>query len=47
MAKIELARVDFRLIHGQIITRWRKVIAINKIIVIDDILAADEFMTKV
>ena len=47
MAKIELARVDFRLIHGQIITRWRKVININKIIVIDDILAADEFMTKV
>lgn len=47
MAKIELARVDFRLIHGQIITRWRKVININKIVVIDDILAADEFMTKV
>lgn len=47
MAQISLARVDFRLIHGQIIVKWRKVFEVNKIIVIDDILACDEFMTRV
>ena len=47
MAEISLARVDFRLIHGQIIVKWRKVFEVNKIIVIDDILACDEFMTRV
>ena len=40
MAEIKLVRVDFRLIHGQIITKWRKIFKISKIIVIDDILAA-------
>ena len=47
MANINLVRVDFRLIHGQIITKWRTVCGINKIVVIDDILAADDFMIKV
>ena len=35
MGKISLARVDFRLIHGQIVTKWRPVTGINKIVVID------------
>lgn len=47
MAEIKLVRVDFRLIHGQIITKWRKIFKISKIIVIDDILAADDFMINV
>ncbi|MEY8402038.1 PTS sugar transporter subunit IIB [Oscillospiraceae bacterium 44-34] len=47
MANIKLTRVDFRLIHGQIITKWRGVFGINKIVVIDDILAADDFMIRV
>ncbi len=47
MAEIKLVRVDFRLIHGQIIIKWRKVFQTNKIIVIDNILAADEFMARI
>lgn len=47
MGEIRLTRVDFRLIHGQIIVKWRKVSEINKIVVIDDTLAADEFMTRI
>lgn len=47
MGAIKSTRVDFRLIHGQIITKWRKVYNINKIIVVDDILAADDFMITV
>ena len=47
MANINLVRVDFRLIHGQIITKWRTAFSINKIVVIDNILAADDFMIKV
>ncbi|WMC18848.1 MAG: PTS mannose transporter subunit IIAB [Enterobacteriaceae bacterium PSpicST2] len=34
--KIILARIDDRLIHGQIVTRWVKEININRIIVISD-----------
>lgn len=47
MAEIALTRVDFRLIHGQIIVKWSKVFEVNKIVVIDDMLAGDEFMTKI
>lgn len=47
MAEIKLTRVDFRLIHGQIIVKWRKVFETNKIVVIDNILASDEFMARI
>ncbi|CUH97782.1 hypothetical protein P22_3926 [Propionispora sp. 2/2-37] len=47
MAEIKLVRVDFRLIHGQVITRWLKQSGANKIIVIDDKLAKDPFMSQV
>lgn len=30
------ARIDYRLIHGQVITKWLKRSDANKIIVIDD-----------
>ncbi|WP_054721838.1 PTS system mannose/fructose/N-acetylgalactosamine-transporter subunit IIB [Lacticaseibacillus nasuensis] len=44
---IELTRVDFRLIHGQVITRWVKQCDINEIVTIDDVTAKDEFMVDV
>ena len=46
MAEISLIRVDSRLIHGQVITKWRKIFNITKIVVIDDSLANDEFMIR-
>ena len=39
MAKISLIRADFRLIHGQVITKWLKQSNANRIIIIDDALS--------
>jgi D-glucosaminate-specific PTS system IIB component len=47
MAQISLFRVDFRLIHGQVITKWIKQVKANRIIIIDDKLSNDEFMADV
>lgn len=44
---IALTRVDFRLIHGQVITRWLKQCDINEIVTIDTALSKDEFMQDV
>ncbi len=45
--KINLCRVDERLIHGQVMTAWVKKHWIKKIILIDDELASDDFMKEV
>lgn len=47
MAKITLVRVDHRLIHGQVITKWVKIAQAQKIVVVDDFLGQDEFMADV
>jgi D-glucosaminate PTS system EIIB component len=47
MAEIKLARIDFRLIHGQVITRWLKQTNASRILVIDNKLAKDPFMSQV
>lgn len=47
MAKIVLSRIDSRLIHGQVITKWLKRVDANRIIIIDDNLAEDKFMLDV
>lgn len=44
---IVLARIDERLVHGQIITSWVKHLLINRIIIVDDKIARDEFMSQV
>ena len=45
MAEVGFVRIDSRMIHGQITTSWNNVVRASKIIVIDDILAADEILT--
>ena len=45
--KINLCRVDERLIHGQVMTAWVKKCWIKKIILVDDELASDDFMKEV
>ncbi len=40
---IVLARIDDRLIHGQVMTSWLNYTGANKIIVIDDVTANDSF----
>lgn len=39
---IELVRIDDRLVHGQIVQGWLKVIEINKIVVVSDVVANDQ-----
>mgnify|MGYP000902059146 CR=1 FL=1 len=47
MATIGLARVDFRLIHGQVITKWSRKADAKKIVIIDDLLFKDAFMSDI
>ncbi|QIQ21697.1 PTS sugar transporter subunit IIB [Zophobihabitans entericus] len=47
MKNIKLVRVDFRLIHGQVITKWKNIIAANQIIIVDDKLAKDPFLSDI
>ena len=45
--KIVMCRVDERLVHGQVIASWAKILSIRSILVIDDQLAKDSFMGTV
>lgn len=46
MGKLALTRIDARLIHGQIASKWSKVLNISKIIIVDDETAHDDFMKQ-
>ena len=47
MPDIRLVRVDFRLMHGQVVTAWLKQVSANAILIVDDQLAADKFLAQV
>ncbi|MBZ2175994.1 PTS sugar transporter subunit IIB [Schnuerera sp. xch1] len=47
MAEIVLCRIDSRLIHGQVMTKWVNQSQANRIIVISDELVKDEFMKEI
>lgn len=47
MNNVLLARVDDRLIHGQVMTAWMKRLPAKQIVVVDDKTAKDDFMTSV
>ena len=47
MKEIVLARIDDRLIHGQVMTSWLNYTSANKIIVVDDLVVQDAFMTTI
>lgn len=47
MAEIKMVRIDSRLIHGQVITKWVKQTYVNRIVIIDDKLSADDFMKEI
>ena len=44
---IKLVRVDFRLVHGQIVTKWIHTIKADTILVVNDKLANDPFIFSV
>ena len=41
---IVLARVDDRLLHGQVVVAWRRVLAFDTVYVIDDGVAGDPYL---
>lgn len=43
---LEFLRIDDRLIHGQIVTTWMKEVDTNVIIISNDVLAKDEFTSR-
>lgn len=45
MKNIVLARIDDRLMHGQIVVSWIPYLKADEVIIIDDEYASDEFMT--
>ncbi len=47
MPDIRLVRVDFRLMHGQVVTAWLKQVSANAILIVDDQLAAEKFLAQV
>ncbi len=47
MGQIVFARVDDRLIHGQIITKWSKGMNTNALFVIDNVTAMDPFLKDI
>ena len=46
MADIIATRVDYRLIHGQVATKWVKILNITKIVIIDDETSTDDFQKQ-
>ena len=46
MRNIVLARIDDRLIHGQIATAWTKTTSATKIVIADDPLTKDTFTQR-
>ena len=44
---IALTRIDDRLIHGQVATQWVREVRANKIYIVDDETANDEFATMI
>ena len=47
MRNVILARVDDRLIHGEVVTAWIPTKRATRIIIIDDEVAADQFNVRV
>ena len=47
MRNIVLARVDDRLIHGEVVTAWTPSLSANRIVIVDDTVAADKFNKRV
>lgn len=47
MTNIVLARIDDRLIHGQVVTAWTKHVSANKIIIVDNELSKNKLMQRI
>ncbi|XBS70351.1 PTS sugar transporter subunit IIB [Acerihabitans sp. KWT182] len=46
-ANIVLARIDDRLVHGQIMTAWVQYTSANHIVIVDNVTAKDDFVKSI
>ena len=44
MSNIKMVRVDYRMVHGQIVAKWIKFRPVDRLILADDALVDDPFM---
>lgn len=44
---ISFSRIDDKLVHGQVATTWVRVSGANRIYVVDDMTAKDDFITRI
>lgn len=47
MSEIKLVRIDFRLMHGQILTNWLQQVSADAILIADDDVAKDQFLAQI
>ncbi len=47
MSKVVFSRVDDRLIHGQVVTGWLNYSGANKVVIVDDKTASDDFIKMI
>lgn len=47
MQNLVLTRIDDRLIHGQVMTKWLKETGAQNVVIVDDATAANDFMINV
>ena len=44
---VEVFRVDDRLVHGQVVTAWTQVLQLTHILLVDEEIAKDRFISKI
>jgi D-glucosaminate PTS system EIIB component len=44
---LQLVRIDDRLIHGQVVAVWLRALGADRIVIVDDATARDEFLREV
>lgn len=44
MGKLKMVRIDYRMVHGQIVAKWIKFRPVDRLILADDALVDDPFM---
>ena len=47
MGKLNMVRVDYRMVHGQIVAKWIKFRPVDRLILADDSLVDDPFMSDI
>ena len=47
MANVKMVRIDYRMVHGQIVAKWNKFRPVDRLILADDLLINDDFMADI